>query len=58
MTTVLLTGATLAEARALRDVDVAAALDGLPSNKVHCSVLAEDVIREALDAYDAGVPSR
>ena len=57
MTTVLLTGATLAEARALRDVDVAAALDGLPPNKVHCSVLAEDVIREALDAYDAAVPS-
>jgi nitrogen fixation NifU-like protein len=57
MTTVLLTGATLHEARALRDVDVAAALDGLPPNKVHCSVLAEDVIREALDAYDAAVPS-
>jgi nitrogen fixation NifU-like protein len=57
MTTVLLTGASLTQARALRDVDVAAALDGLPANKVHCSVLAEDVIREALDAYDAAVRS-
>ena len=57
MTTVLLTGATLAQARALRDTDVAAALDGLPPNKIHCSVLAEDVIRAARDAYDAAVPA-
>jgi catechol 2,3-dioxygenase-like lactoylglutathione lyase family enzyme len=42
---------TLAEAGALRDTDVVDALGGLPRNKMHCSVLAEDVIRAALEDY-------
>lgn len=53
MTTVLLTGRTLAEAAALRDVDVAEALGGLPANKLHCSVLAEDVIQAILEQYQS-----
>ena len=51
MTTVLLTGMTVGEALALRDTDVAQALGGLPPNKVHCSVLAEEVIQAALARY-------
>ncbi len=51
MTTVLLLGRTIDEAAALRDADVVRALGGLPRNKMHCSVLAEDVIRAVLDQY-------
>jgi nitrogen fixation protein NifU and related proteins len=51
ITTELILGKTLAEAGDLRDSDVVAALGGLPRNKMHCSVLAEDVIRAALEDY-------
>lgn len=51
MTTELIVGKTLDEAATLRDVDVANALGGLPRNKLHCSVLAEDVIRAVVDDY-------
>lgn len=53
MTTELIVGRTLAEAAALRDEDVAAALGGLPRNKLHCSVLAEDVIHAVVEEYHA-----
>lgn len=48
MTTVLLTGATLDEARRLTNQAIADALGGLPRAKLHCSVLAEEVIALAL----------
>ena len=51
ITTELIRGKTLDEAAALRDEDVAAALGGLPRNKLHCSVLAEDVIQAVLEDY-------
>jgi nitrogen fixation NifU-like protein len=51
ITTELILGKSLAEAGELRDTDVVAALGGLPRNKMHCSVLAEDVIRAALEDY-------
>jgi len=51
ITTELILGKTLAEAGQLRDSDVVEALGGLPRNKMHCSVLAEDVIRAALEDY-------
>ncbi len=53
ITTELITGRTLDEAAQLRDTDVAAALGGLPRNKLHCSVLAEDVIQAAIQDYHA-----
>ena len=55
MTTELIVGRTLDEAAALRDEDVAAALGGLPRNKLHCSVLAEDVIRAVIEQYRSRV---
>jgi|SRR5688572_7409601 len=51
MLTVMIRGKTLEHAAALRDIDVAAALGGLPRNKLHCSVLAEDVIRAVIEKY-------
>lgn len=49
ITTVLLQGMTVEEARSLTDHDVEAALGGLPRGKRHCSVLAEEAISAALD---------
>lgn len=51
MTTEMILGKTLDEAAALRDRDVVAALGGLPRNKMHCSVLAEDVIQAVIEDY-------
>ena len=51
MTTEMILGRTLDEAAQLRDVDVAEALGGLPRNKLHCSVLAEDVIQAVVEDY-------
>ncbi|MGH2354586.1 MAG: iron-sulfur cluster assembly scaffold protein [Chloroflexota bacterium] len=53
ITTELIIGRTLQEAAQLRDTDVAAALGGLPRNKLHCSVLAEDVIQAVIEDYRA-----
>jgi nitrogen fixation protein NifU and related proteins len=49
--TEMILGKTLEEAARLRDTDVADALGGLPRNKLHCSVLAEDVIRAVVEDY-------
>ena len=51
MMTEMILGRSIKEAAALRDTDVADALGGLPRNKLHCSVLAEDVIREVIETY-------
>ena len=55
MTTVLITGKTLDEAYALRDTDIAEALDGLPEHKMHCSVMGAKAVKDAIDNYRAGV---
>lgn len=49
--TEMLTGRALDEAAAIEDDDVAAALGGLPPARVHCSVLAQEAIRAALEDY-------
>lgn len=43
-------GKTLDEARSIKNTDIAEELE-LPPVKVHCSVLAEDAIRAAIDDY-------
>lgn len=43
-------GKTLAEASEIKNTDIAEELE-LPPVKVHCSVLAEDAIRSAIDDY-------
>lgn len=53
MATELIKGKPLSEALALTNKAVTEALDGLPKNKLHCSVLAEETIRSAIrDYYD------
>ena len=48
MATLLVKGRTLSEAEKVTNRDVAEALGGLPESKLHCSVLAEEAIREAV----------
>ena len=52
--TVLLTGRTCSEALALTREQVALALGGLPRSKVHCSVLVEEAVRQALSSPCVG----
>lgn len=51
MATELVIGKTLEEALKVTNKAVAEALDGLPSNKMHCSLLAEEAINAALWDY-------
>ena len=51
MATELIKGKPVAEAMQLTNKAVAEALDGLPDYKMHCSVLAEEAIRNALEDY-------
>ena len=51
MATELIKGKTLEEAWRLSNKAVAEALDGLPAIKMHCSMLAEEAIHEAINDY-------
>ena len=51
MATELIIGKPISEVRDLTNKAVAEALDGLPAYKIHCSVLAEEAIKNALDDY-------
>ena len=51
MATELIKGQPVSEAMKLTNEAVAEALDGLPDYKMHCSVLAEEAIKSALDDY-------
>ncbi len=52
LATELLKGKTVAQARAIKNTDLAAEL-ALPPVKIHCSMLAEDAIQRALDDYQS-----
>ncbi len=51
MATEMIKGKPLAEALQLTNKAVATALDGLPAYKMHCSVLAEEAIKAAIQDY-------
>ncbi len=51
MATEMVKGKTVEEALSLTNKAVMEALDGLPPEKVHCSVLAEEAIKSAIDNY-------
>ena len=51
MATELIKGQPVSEALKLTNQAVAEALDGLPAYKMHCSVLAEEAIKNALEDY-------
>ncbi len=50
--TELVKGKTLSEAVTISNKDVAEALDGLPPVKMHCSNLAADALRAAVEDYN------
>ncbi len=54
VTTELVTGKSVGEARALTRHDIAEALDGIPPAKLHSAVLAIDALKAALDGAEAG----
>ena len=47
----MMMGKTIEEAKLIKDKDIAEVLD-LPPIKLHCSVLAEDAIKQAMIDYD------
>ena len=49
--TEMIKGKPVEEAMALTNRAVAEALEGLPPHKLHCSVLAEEAIKKALEDY-------
>ncbi len=51
MVTEMVKGMTLDEALAISNKEVVNALGGLPPQKIHCSVLAEEGIRAAIEDY-------
>lgn len=51
MATELVKGKTIEEALQLTNAAVAEALDGLPPQKLHCSVLAEEAVKMAISDY-------
>ena len=51
MATQLIKGKPLEEALELSNKAVVEALDGLPTHKIHCSVLAEEAVKAAVKNY-------
>ncbi|RGB69920.1 Fe-S cluster assembly scaffold protein NifU [Provencibacterium massiliense] len=51
MATEMVKGHTIEDALSLTNKAVVEALDGLPTSKIHCSVLAEQAIKAALSDY-------
>ncbi len=49
--TQMITGKTVEEALKLKNSDVIDELGGLPPQKIHCSVLAEEAIKLAIEDY-------
>ena len=54
MATEMIKGKSIKEALAISNKAVVEALDGLPTNKIHCSVLAEEAVKAAVE--DAKIP--
>jgi nitrogen fixation NifU-like protein len=48
-------GKTLEQAKRITNADVAAELEGLPKNKMHCSNLGADALHKAIEDYEAKV---
>ena len=51
MVTEMVKGKSISEALEISNKAVAEALDGLPSIKMHCSVLAEEALKSAIEDY-------
>jgi len=51
MATEMVKGKSVEDALKLKNAYVVEALEGLPPQKIHCSVLAEEAIKEAINDY-------
>ncbi len=51
MITEMIKGKSIEDALQISNKAVAEALDGLPAKKMHCSVLAADALKKAVDDY-------
>jgi len=51
MATEMIKGKTVEEALQLSNAAVVEALEGLPPQKIHCSVLAEEAVKAAVEDY-------
>lgn len=49
--TAMIIGKTIDEALKIKNSDVIESLEGLPPQKIHCSVLAEEAIKLAIEDY-------
>ncbi len=56
--TEMVKGKTIEEALKIRNADVVETLEGLPPQKIHCSVLAEEAIAEAIKDYQKKVSGK
>ncbi len=52
MATEMIKGKPLSEVKNLTNKAFTESLDGLPAHKIHCSVLAEEAIKSALEDYE------
>ena len=52
MATEMIKGKSIDDALELSNKAVVEALDGLPTHKIHCSVLAEEAVKAAVKDYD------
>ena len=53
MATTLVKGKSLTQAKKISNQEIAKALGGLPAVKMHCSMLAMDVVKKAIENYES-----
>ena len=58
MATEMIKGKTIDEALKLSNAAVVEALEGLPPQKIHCSVLAEEAVKAAVEDYRKNHPKK
>lgn len=58
MATEMIKGKPISQALELTNKAVVEALDGLPPAKIHCSVLAEEAVKAAIDDYYKKKPAK
>jgi len=56
MATTLVKGKSLKEAKKISNQQIVKALGGLPAVKMHCSMLAMEVVKQAIENYESSFP--